>query len=351
MEGNIYIQGSPAPEITIQGGATFFMDSASLLVGTNSSGRLSAQGGTDGITFTSEDNTPGDWDQLHLGAYDQGSTLEGVTAEYGGSTGNGLVYLIDNAPELIDCTVRASASEGVFVSTGAAPAISGTTVSDNAELGVYVASDAGLSTTNAPSFTDNVLTGNGDAPMSLPAASVDQLDASASFAGNGEDRVVVTADTVDQDSTWQALDVAYRMEGNIFIQGSSNPHVTVEPGATLLFGTGAYLLIAYSDYGSLSAVGTETAPILFSSAASAPAAGDWGGLYFGTRCIDTASELDHVTVGYAGSSLGNVELDSCDMSISNSTIEWSASWGIYRGTASPQLTDITYRNNNTGDLY
>ncbi|GEM_PF-2076295 len=351
MRGNIYIEGSSQPRITIDGGATFYMDSASLLVGHGDPGLLTAQGGSDPITFTSEHALPGDWDQLHFGSQDQGSVLEGVTAEYGGASGNGLVYLTGSEPMLMDCTVRESASEGVFISSAAYPTITGTTVADNAEVGVYIGLDGGLSTASEPSFTDNVLTGSGEYPMTIPADFLDQLDASSTFSGNALDQIRVTSDTVDDDGIWQALDVAFRMEGNVFVQGSARPVVTVEAGTTFVFDTFAYLLVGYSDHGSLTALGTEGAPITFSSAAAVPAPGDWGGLFFGRYCADAASELDHVTVSHAGASLGNVELDSCDLTLSNATIAASASWGIYRSSSSPVLTAITYSDNASGDLY
>ncbi|CAB1064228.1 hypothetical protein D1BOALGB6SA_9020, partial [Olavius sp. associated proteobacterium Delta 1] len=56
--------------------------------------------------------------------------------------------------------------------------------------------------------------------------------------------------------------------------------VRFEPGTGLYIGYKAGHPYYHSYYGALSAQGTETAPITFTSNAAIPAPGDWKGIYF-----------------------------------------------------------------------
>jgi len=90
--------------------------------------------------------------------------------------------------------------------------------------------------------------------------------------------------------------------------------VTIEPGVTMRFEAGAEFRIEAAGgvlpaRGALIAVGTAAKKITFTSAAAAPAAGDWYGLRFGGT-VNATTKLDYVRVEFAGktSSSGS---DSC----------------------------------------
>jgi len=68
--------------------------------------------------------------------------------------------------------------------------------------------------------------------------------------------------------------------------------------ALLADGTGTPL-------GALAAVGTAAAPIVFTSAAPAPAAGDWVGIFIAGP-PDAADRLDYAHVEYAGGPSGSI---------------------------------------------
>jgi hypothetical protein len=83
----------------------------------------------------------------------------------------------------------------------------------------------------------------------------------------------------------------------------SNAVLTIEPGVTLRFHAGTGLRV---EQGALSALGTAFDPIVLTSAAAAPAPGDWSGLYLGSDA--GASELAHVWTMYGE----GLQIDGCE---------------------------------------
>lgn len=116
--------------------------------------------------------------------------------------------------------------------------------------------------------------------------------------------------------------------------------VLVENGGVLKFNAGTtvkcekgfdkYILILQG--GKIEAAGTESKPVVFTSAESSPAAGDWGGiiingraplsgggtyateinndyLYGGTDAADNSGRLSYVKIEYAGASSGSDDIE------------------------------------------
>jgi len=341
---SIYVQGSAGPELIIEDNVTVYMESGTdFYVGSGSDGALSVTGRN--ITFTSAESSPapGDWDGITFGAYDQGSELRGVTVEYAGGNGYGNIYLYDADVEIGEATIAGSSTAGVYVYGSSAVQITQSTIRDNVETGVYLHSSSVLTA----AFEDNALTGNGGFPIELPANYAGLLDASSTYSGNTDDRINLGADTIDMDADWQDLGVPYYASGSLYVQGSDHPLLTLEDGVEVQFEADAQLYIGNGNYGGLIA-----ADATFTSAQSSPAAGDWEGITMGSYCDASDVVLDDVTVEYGGDNgYGNIYLYSCDATISDSAITDSASWGIYRSSSSPTLSDINYSNNASGDLY
>ena len=347
VTGDIYIQGSGRPEVEIEDGASFVFDGgAGLVAGSGNYATLTVSGSTSGVSFSSSEASPaaGDWDGIVIGYYAEDSTMAGFTIEYGGGNGVAGLYLYYTSMELSDCTVADNDVDGIYV-TGAGADISDCSLSDNANMGLQLSSSGELD----GSFDNNTVSGNGDYPILLPANSIGQLDSSSSYTGNGTDAIWVFADTVTADATWQALDVNYFIDGDIYVQGTARPHVTIEDGTT--FEMDAALYVGWSSYGSVEVNGTSSG-VTFTSAESSPAAGDWAGISIGYYCDDSQVDLDGVTVEYGGANgYGNIRWYYCDGSIDNSTLSDSSSYGQYRQGASPTIGTITYSNNASGDLY
>jgi hypothetical protein len=88
-----------------------------------------------------------------------------------------------------------------------------------------------------------------------------------------------------------AIDQQIRVEGNATL--------TIEQGVIMKFKKDVELTIAYSGAGHLVAVGTAALPIVMTSSAATPAAGDWAGIRFYGDAM-TGNQLSYVTLDYCG---------------------------------------------------
>jgi len=134
------------------------------------------------------------------------------------------------------------------------------------------------------------------------------------------------------------------------------PVLTLEAGVALRFDPGESGLVIGegSARGALVAQGTPTAPVVFTSAAASPAAGDWSGIVLDTIPDPAANLLDHVRIEYGGGAvfpggwscqnLVDGTPDAAALAIlgwqpavsflTNSTISASAGHGVLRGWSS-----------------
>jgi hypothetical protein len=126
----------------------------------------------------------------------------------------------------------------------------------------------------------------------------------------------------------------YNAPTPVFVGDTTNhPVLTIEPGVTVTFASGAYLSVGMAQVtaapGGLQAVGTSGSPIVLTAAAANPSAGAWGGVYFNPMA-DPTSTLSNAVVQYAGQQfaplldtpidLGSIYVDAGTMSpLVNST--------------------------------
>ncbi len=353
--GTIYIQDNGRPTVTIEDGVTLAFDyNTGLYVGYGTYGTLLVDGTGSGVTFTSWAGSPaaGDWYGLYIGSNDEGSELTGLTLEYAGGNGYGGLWLNGSSPLITDCVVADNTNDGLYAEGSSFPAITDSTFSGNEDDGLYFTSVAGLDDSATPGFTGNTSTGNGAYAMTLPAHYARELDDSSSFTGNTDDRVRMLSDYVTQDSTWQHLDVPFFLTGNVYVQDGTHPALTVEGGTTVMFDYNTGMYIGYGSYGSLVATGSGGNPITFTAGSPYPANGDWMGLYLGSNCDEANVTLLYTTVEYGGANgYGNLWINGCDGSITYSTMQHSSRWGIYIQNGNPTIANITYADNDSGDIY
>jgi hypothetical protein len=81
--------------------------------------------------------------------------------------------------------------------------------------------------------------------------------------------------------------------------------LTIEAGVTLSFAAGVGLIVGEATAGKLVAVGTAQDPIVFTSAAPAPEAGDWASISFGDNTM-AGTQIAYAKLDYCGS-----EKDGC----------------------------------------
>lgn len=184
------------------------------------------------------------------------------------------------------------------------------------------------------------------------------------YTGNRTDEILIVPEPVNsagglqEDATWRDLGVPYRLGNSRTHQlrvGAGNGHplatLTLEPGVELRFTEGSSLRMEHGtgDFpatGALVAVGTADKPIVFTSAAEAPSAGDWMGLWYG-GVPSNRNRLEHVRIEYAGGDCSCALLTCNDITdfegavivtnlpptafIENTHIVHSAGHGIVRG--------------------
>ena len=164
--------------------------------------------------------------------------------------------------------------------------------------------------------------GNGDGDASPFPAQIDEhsmdLFPTGHYTGNKVDEILLTTTGVGiagvgltVDATLHDRGVPYRVgngpNDSFYLGGKDNAPLatmTIEPGVTMRFAPGAFFLVEkftgdFAAQAAVRAIGTAEKPIVFTSASPTPAAGDWGGLWFG-GAPSAQNKLDHVRIEYAG---------------------------------------------------
>jgi hypothetical protein len=185
------------------------------------------------------------------------------------------------------------------------------TVSGSAALGLILREGGGFS----PTSHDMRVSGSARYPMHVWAREAGTIP-SGDYTGNGIDEILIPAsggaESIQEDLTLRDRGVPYRVgmgdNARVDVSGGTGPlaTLTIEPGVVLRFGPGASLRVETFQgdspaKGALVAVGTAARPIVFTSSAAAPAAGDWLGIWFGGRA-DARNRIEHARIEYAGGS-------------------------------------------------
>ena len=140
----------------------------------------------------------------------------------------------------------------------------------------------------------------------------DSLPTQLEISGNVRDEILVrTSKAFMRDDTWADHGVPYRQLGILYLnpgEYADKATLTLEPGVTVAFeesaGSGIIVGSADTRQGVLVADGTTDAPIVFTSAKDAPAAGDWMGVVFSYVPL-SGNHIGHARVEYAGGESGH----------------------------------------------
>ena len=76
--------------------------------------------------------------------------------------------------------------------------------------------------------------------------------------------------------------------------------ITIEAGARFKFVNDSYFWFGYYGGTKLTAIGTATDKITFTTSSASPVAGTWKGLYFDDNYTQTNSELNYCQFQYSG---------------------------------------------------
>ena len=176
------------------------------------------------------------------------------------------------------------------------------------------------------------------------------LPASAAVAERPRE---VRANRVSQAVTWQAIGVPYVIDAEVAV----DLVWTLAPGVVLLMGPGSGITVP-GDNAAFHAVGTATAPILISGVGKTP--GAWDSIIFDTT-LNGANALSYCTIEFGGGGTAKGEMgmiiaqsDSHGvvLSLTNSTVQNSAVWGLYMGHyAQVTQSGNTFAGNALGGSY
>ncbi|MCP4706729.1 MAG: hypothetical protein GY865_19195, partial [candidate division Zixibacteria bacterium] len=149
---------------------------------------------------------------------------------------------------------------------------------------------------------------------------------------------ILTDETFSQDTTLTVANGPYTITNNATV--SAGTTLTIEPGTILKFENGACLVVN----GNLSALGTPTQPIIFTSSTddryggdtkgdgntTIPVPGDWTGIQFIVSSSNRALNMSNCQVFFADNGLSVIAADgnSATVNITDSTITQSVADGI-----------------------
>lgn len=277
----------------------------------NEDGRLIAVGTAEApITLTGVEKTRGYWQGIQVESRGSENALDHVVFEFAGSK---------------NWTGAAQSAAGIRFEQGSRMSITNSTLRQTGNFAIWAADDVVF-----PAFEDNIFEQNAGVVHMHPNT-VGQVSPNNTFTDNDDNTVRVTHgsfDSVTQAATWRALPVHYLVADQTQVKAA----LTIEAGATLEFLEDA--LLEVKEEGSLTAIGTEAAPIVFTARAGEETAGFWGGIEIGTR--SAANLLEYVTIQYAGSKnwyggddvTGALHVPGGSLSITQSTIADIIGWGI-----------------------
>ena len=329
------------PGITVKFGTNRQLNVYGALVADGTSG--------DHITFTSNQPSPGpgDWRQLSYQSSDSGCILDYCDFSYGGSGGQGILYLFNSGTNLSisNSTFTDSASYGINCSLLSSPTISDCSITDSASQGIYCDSNS------FPPVDGCTLTGNGSYPITMYADGIEGITGTTTISGNSPDAIEIPGGSVDgkgdDTAAWLDHGIPYVCTGSVTVSNAKT--LTLDPGVTVEFGTNRQLNI----YGTLVADGTPGGHITFTSNQTSPAPGDWRHLNFSSA--DSGCILDYCDLSYGGSynqGLASLYNSGTNLAVSHSTFSESSSYGIYCSTSSsPILSNCNFTDNGGTGVY
>lgn len=334
------IENATGVTITVQPGAVFKLDAdAYIQIGYNNPATFVANGtATDPVTFTT--TTPGSY-----WGYDV-SGIDGCGL---------LVYSKSTMLTSFQYCVIDSATGGIFTN---APSVlvSNCTIRDNQKSGLTFAKTGSVSSgfKDSASCMNNKIYDNGDYGIELYAGALGSLSGTDSFAGNAKGGIMVTGTAITSGThLWKKYDCGYIVDGDIDITGSTGPSVTIRPGVHLAFTTGSYIQVGYGSYsGTLSAIGTASDSIVFTSAV---AGSDWGysggGLLIYTNATSLTGfqycDIGSATTGIYINATAAILIDHC---IIHDNSEYGIHFAKNTNRTKFDQTTCTFENNLVNDV-
>lgn len=200
-------------------------------------------------------------------------------------------------------------------------------------------------------FSENEFTDNTDAPLVVGSENLYSLDKASIYTGNGVQAIVVrTSGNGNVVFTTSGTIKAQSIDYHFYSSAELKTSLTIEPGVTWLFNSGKRLWVT-SD-GALIANGSASEKITFSGITSSP--GAWHGIELNSSSPENI--INNAIISYGGSTGGrdaNIYMfNPSKLTLTNSTISDSQTWGVFLAPGSTDLTESnnTFNNNASGDI-
>ncbi|MBR6379034.1 MAG: right-handed parallel beta-helix repeat-containing protein [Fibrobacter sp.] len=126
----------------------------------------------------------------------------------------------------------------------------------------------------------------------------------------------------------------YLVNGAVSI--APNTVLVIEPGTTIMFTKGGSMMV---NQGQLVVAGTPAKPVVFRSALSTPAAGDWAGI------VITGENNSEIRNAQVLNATNGIVVENGNLKIQNSLVEGASGYGIYARNASIVASDCQFKNN------
>lgn len=278
--GTVYVEGAvkaaSGAVLTVEPGTQVVMaQDSSLDFATEADAALMANGSqSKPVQFCGEQAEAGYWAGVALDAAGR-SHLENVLIANAGQA-EGAALTLNGPATLQQVEVNGSAADGIHASDFA-EASSDVVVKGNAAIGLVLTAEQALA----------------------------HMPSEIEFSGNTDDRVRVRFETIEQDVSVPALDVAYVQEGALKVKNSAT--FELQAGVNYLFDTAASLEIgAEGESATALFLGSEDNPVICGGAEDT--SGYWQGIMLmPSASID--SMLSHVEIRHAGAD-GHAALDA-----------------------------------------
>ncbi len=323
--------------LTVQPGCVVRFDNFNLYFGLFGPSGLTALGSVSApILFTSNQASPqpGDWTGFQFGESTLvGTRLSYCTIEYAGYTGyEGAAINILNGgkvTEIDNCIIRQSGRHGVFCRDGS----------------------------EFLTFRNNTITSGLGYPLRIGPKLAERLADNNTLVGNDSTGVELFGSLVTS-ATWPALDVPYVVHSVTVGDTTTEPVLTIAPGAEVRFKRAGSLYAGNSGAtikGRIIADGTG-GRITFTSLAPAPASGDFLGVRVNGASAE--SEFRNCDFSFGGGTSGDngmLYAYACNPTIVGNDFGYSGTWGImFRTAQAPDTLALrqqnTFHNNASGDI-
>lgn len=318
IKNNVTIDGG---SVVIEPGATiFFNKGKSIYVGNNfyssSAGLFKAVGtAAKPIKFlpVSGIQAPGEWGHIYFTKYSSNqSALIFCNIQFGGKADS---YQIDDN----------YLKHGVIDVDNCSVSIENSTIQGGINFGIRLFQGGKFTT-----FTNNTLTGNAGNPIKIEVNWAHTIGSNNTIQSE-KGILLNTRDYLQANATWKKQTVGYELSDLVLIGSSystNSYNLTLEPGVKLLFRKGTYMEVG--SLGKLTANGTLSEPIIFSSAETIKAKGDWRNVK-----VYGASSFSYCKFEYGGSLplettdwFGMLTISSKTTTVNNCTFSASASDGL-----------------------